>query len=145
MAGERSMVIHGLERLASRLQGMSGKVGHAIGAALTGEAEDIMAASKERVPVDFGTLRASGHVQAPKMGGFSTIEITLGYGGPAAPYALAVHENPRAGNTGGVAPDGRPYKHWAKVGGYKYLESAADEAAAGIGERVAAEVKRALQ
>lgn len=144
MAGERYLAIRGLEGLAGKLDGLSGKVGHAVARALSGEAEDIMAESKERVPVDLGTLRASGHVQAPQVSG-SMVSVTLGYGGPAAPYALAVHENPRSGKTGGVSPSGRKYKTWAKVGGYKFLESAADEAARGIGERVAAEVKAALR
>ena len=52
-----------------------------------------------------------------------TATITMGYGGPAAPYAIAVHENPRAGKTGGLSPSGKPYEHWARTGGWKYLET----------------------
>jgi hypothetical protein len=47
----------------------------------------------------------------------------MGYGGPSAPYALAVHENPRAGQTGGISPKGQPYEHWAHTGQWKYLET----------------------
>jgi hypothetical protein len=85
--------------------------------------EAVMTTSKEEyVPVDQGTLRSSGHVQSPEVSGMSAT-ITMGYGGPAAPYAIAVHENPRAGKTGGLSPSGKPYEHWARTGGWKYLET----------------------
>lgn len=57
------------------------------------EAEQVMAMSKrDYVPVDTGALRASGFVDTPvqtAMGG----SVTLGYGGPSAPYAVIVHED----------------------------------------------------
>jgi hypothetical protein len=40
------------------------------------------------VPVDKGTLRGSGRVEGPK-----NDEVTLSFGGAAAPYALEQHEN----------------------------------------------------
>ncbi len=40
------------------------------------------------VPVATGTLRSSGRVEGPK-----NDEVTLSFGGAAAPYALAQHEN----------------------------------------------------
>ena len=70
------------------------------------EAEGIMAESKEKfVPVMTGALRGSGFVEPPKVQG-GNMSVTLGYGGPAAPYAVVVHENPRAGKTGGRSPGG---------------------------------------
>ena len=41
-------------------------------------------------------LKSSGNVQRPKRSGFGgkDIEVTLEYGGPAAPYALAIHDHP---------------------------------------------------
>lgn len=87
-------------------------------------AEMIMADSKENyVPVDQGTLRSTGYVKPPELLSATNAKVELGYGGPAAPYAVAVHENPRAGKTGGVSPSGKPYKHWARTGGWKYLET----------------------
>lgn len=104
--------------------------------ALYEEAELIMGISKEEyVPVMDGTLRATGHVKPPVIAG-PTIEVTLGYGGPAAPYALSVHENPRSGHTEGVSPQGRPYKRWAKVGGWKYLEIPVSQAMPGLVSRI---------
>ena len=58
------------------------------------EAELIMTDSKTNyVPVDTGNLRNSGTVLPPVMKG-KTIEVTLGYGGSATPYAVTVHEYP---------------------------------------------------
>lgn len=60
--------------------------------------------------------------------------------GFAAIYAMAVHENPRAGRTGGVSPSGRKYtagrttsgrrsnrKVYSTVGGWKFLERALED------------------
>lgn len=74
------------------------------------------------VPVMDGQLRATGVVLPVEVSG-DTLTLTLGFGGPAAPYAVKTHENPRAGKTGGVSPSGRRYKKWARVGGYKFLEA----------------------
>lgn len=73
--------------------------------------------SQEEVPVMDGNLRASGYVASDvKTKGDS---VYIGY---HAVYAAKVHENPRSGKTGGVSPSGRPYKKWAKVGKWKFLE-----------------------
>lgn len=94
--------------------------------------EEIMTKSKEEyVPVDQGPLRASGTVLPPEVSG-SSATITMGYGGPSAPYAIAVHENPRAGKTGGLSPQGKPYEHWARTGGWKYLETPLKAGADGV-------------
>lgn len=79
----------------------------ALVAALFQEAETVMTLSKrDYVPVDTGALRTSGHVEPPisiPQGG----SVTLGYGGPSAPYAVIVHED-------------LTKRH--PVGGAKYLE-----------------------
>ena len=78
--------------------------------------EEALNKSKEYVPVDFGVLRNSGNVEKPVISA-EKIEVTLSYGGAAAPYALIVHE------------DMRP-KNWSKPGtGPKYLEKAVVELA----------------
>lgn len=91
--------------------------------------EYIMAQSKDLAPVDTGNLRASGFVELPDVSG-AVVNVKLGYGGFSAAYALMVHENPRAGKTGGLSPSGRKYKTWAKVGQWKYLEKPFMEAVA---------------
>ena len=94
-------------------------------------AEQIIALAKaDYVPVMFGTLRASGHVIPSKVtaAGMGSVVISpaqAAFGGPSAPYALVVHENQRAGKTGGFSPQGKKYKHWSRVGQWKYLETPA--------------------
>lgn len=72
--------------------------------------------SKKNSPVDTGRLRASHQVRISELEG----EVT-----PTVNYAIYVHENPRAGRTGGFSPQGQKYKRFASSGGYKYLENAA--------------------
>ena len=60
---------------------------------LVAGAEAIMASSKENyVPVDTSALKTSGHVKPPEETR-GKVSVTMGYGGPSAPYALTVHED----------------------------------------------------
>ena len=104
--------IKGLEEALRKLRGLGSAVTQHAAKAVYREAEEVMRDSKENyVPVVTGTLRRSGFVQPPEVGpgGFS---VRLGYGGPAAPYAFAVHENPNAGQSA----------KGSRVGQWKYLE-----------------------
>lgn len=87
------ITILGGTRLARKLQAASASGPPALVGALFQEAERIMTASKQDyVPVQTGALRASGFVDEPVLtatGG----SVTLGFGGPAAPYAVIVHED----------------------------------------------------
>ena len=67
-----------------------------IGPALYGEGLSILGAATQLVPVKFGTLKASGHVEGPDIHTSGGVEVRIVYGGPAADYALIVHENPGA-------------------------------------------------
>lgn len=108
------------------------------------QGERIMLRSKMLVPVVTGNLRASGHVKLPVIAGTRAM-VELGYGGPAARYALAVHENPRAGKTGGVSPakgfiQGGRYKRYATSGQWKYLEQPFLEMQADVTNEIGAQV-----
>lgn len=91
--------------------------------ALFRRAEAIMADSKENyVPVDVGVLQSSGHVELPVIDG-RDITVTMGFGGSASAYALAIHEHlsehsPRSWR---VAEQTGAGVHFSK-GGPKYLE-----------------------
>lgn len=61
--------------------------------ALHEEASEAFLLSQEVVPVEFGTLRASGLVHPPRFRGTSA-EVDITYGGGAAHYAIYVHELP---------------------------------------------------
>lgn len=109
--------------------------------ALKEEAEEVMQESQAHfVPVDSGDLHDTGRVTdvSFRAGVGSAI---LRYGGPDAPYALIVHENPRAGRTGGVSPSGAKYSHWARTGQWKYLETPVRRAAKNFSKRVAARMR----
>lgn len=105
--------------------------------ALEVEANLTMEESQALVPVVTGALKSSRFVAKADMVG-KDIGIVFGYGGPAAQYALAVHENPRAGKTGGVGPAPRfqRYKRWSRGGQWKYLEQPVLSRAAGFCERM---------
>ncbi|MEY4955952.1 MAG: hypothetical protein RL409_209, partial [Gemmatimonadota bacterium] len=91
----------------------------AVALALATEARALIADSqKNYVPVDQSTLQGKAFVDEAKVEG-GRVSLDLGYKGP---YAAAIHENPRAGKTGGVSPSGRKYQHYATTGGWKFLE-----------------------
>lgn len=63
----------------------------ALASAVFEEQSAIMTASQSLVPVDLGTLKASGTVLPPVVRG-DVVECDAGYGGAAAAYALVQHE-----------------------------------------------------
>ena len=104
----------------------------------------IMTESKRSwVPVDSGVLRGSGHVTLPRFSGRGRggVEVTLGFGGAASAYALATHENPRAGHTKGRSPSGQQYKSWATTGQYQYLRRPVLKMAPQLGTRMARDMR----
>ena len=105
----------------------------------------ILLPAKQRfVPVVTSAIKNSLQIEGPTING-TVVTVTVGAGGQAAPYALQVHENPRAGKTGGVSPSGKKYRYWSRVGEWKYLEKPAKEAAARPGpliESVRKEVEK---
>ncbi len=85
--------------------------------------ETIMGDSKANyVPVDQSTLQGTGHVELPVIDG-EQVSVRLAYGGPAAPYAEAIHEHlsvhsPRSWR---AAEESGRGVHFTQ-GGPKYLE-----------------------
>ena len=88
----------------------------------------LLPAKQKYVPVVTSALKNSLATNGPFIRG-RDVYVEVGAGGPAAPYAISVHENPRSGKTGGVGPSGQKYKRWSRVGQWKYLETPAKEAA----------------
>jgi hypothetical protein len=88
----------------------------------------VMTDAKQRVPVDLGALKGSGYVTAPTPtpGGMN---VEIGFGGPAAGYAIYVHED--------LSP-----RH--PVGEAKYLENAVDARAQAAFAHVAKRVEEAI-
>jgi len=95
-----------------------------LGAALYAEALLIEQESRRRTPVLTGALRASHETSLPLVTR-DEVAIAIRCGGPAAPYAIYVHEMVELHH---------------RVGQAKFLESAVLEASAGLAERVARRV-----
>jgi len=138
------MKIKGTEELKRLLKQLGGKARAELGKALYTEGQLIRTDSMRQCPVDTGTLRGTAYIEQPKYTAKSII-VEIGYGGPAAPYAVYVHENPRAGKTGGKSPSGKRYKTWAKVGKWKYLEDPAKAAAPEMPRRIAARLREVMR
>jgi hypothetical protein len=120
--------VTGLARVQRNLQKVLGDLPKAAAEALKAETEAVLAKAKARTPVDTGALRASGHVDKPKIAG--KISVQLVFGGPSAPYADVVHEDLATAHDDGEA---------------KFLERALVEAEAGMLKRIAAGVKKRIR
>lgn len=119
LKGTRSMP-RKLDRLVAQFE-------NRLPTALQVEGELVMTTSKrDHVPVKFGNLRATGHVEKVQRVG-KTLSVRLVYGGPSAPYALIVHEDLIA-------------RH-APPTGAKYLERPLVDATPGMPARLAARLK----
>jgi hypothetical protein len=92
MADRFPFTLEGDETLRRFLQTAKKETPLAVAQAVWEEANLIFAKSQRIVPVDTGVLRGSGGVSSPQsMSGGGTY-VDIFYGGPAAPYALYVHE-----------------------------------------------------
>lgn len=146
MAVTTGLTITGMDEVLKNLRAYGQNTKEAAAQALYEEASAIKAVSQARyVPVrniGGGELRGDHAFidEAAKVDGDS-VSITFGYSGP---YAASVHENPRAGKTGGVSPRGKKYKRWAEVGEWKYLEKPLLEAESGMLQRLAGRIRSAL-
>ena len=129
------MRVTGIHRGLARVQRFEHGMKAMVGAALYREANRIMTDSKDNyVPVVNAKLRESGLVHPPVYAG-SVVSVLLQYPGSGA---VAVHENPRAGRTGGLSPQGERYPEgsYATQGGWKYLERPFFAAVPGMSQRI---------
>ena len=128
----KSIEIENIEKLINVLQKGGAGARQALRQSLYVEAQIAFAESQEEVPVDKSHLRNSGQaygIQVNSLG--DTLEITLGYGGVAASYALIVHEDMNARHKGGTKA--------------KYLEDPIKRRSAGLAGRLLSSVDNALR
>ena len=124
--------ITNLKDFEKKMNAFPGQVVEEAALVLREEAEEVMTRSKELVPVDTGTLRSTGHVP-PTRRERNTVEVDMAYGGPAAAYAVHVHENIKA------------WIHWSVPGtGPKFLERPYVESLQKIPDRLREAFKRAF-
>ncbi len=125
--------VSGMGNLKDGLGSLADRIRQAVKAELYQLAEEVMTASKEVVPVDTGVLMSTGHVELPEEEFGGGISVSLGYGGPAAPYAMQVHE------------DLDPHVHWHRPGsGPKYLENPLLQKEPDISDRLAGAIQDEL-
>jgi len=102
MATKLQATIKGGPAMATKLTRLGPLAVKAGMASLYRSGEAVMTDSKENyVPIDTGALKSSGNVQVIQ-GTNGGGKIALGYGGPAAPYAVYVHEMNKNYNKGKV-------------------------------------------
>jgi len=118
----------GLDGIKRKLAEAAARANKAGRAGLYESAEEIMTDAKGRAPVDLGNLKGSGTVTLPTDTPEGVV-VRIGFGGPAAPYALIQHEN-------------LSFRH--EVGEAKYLENAVDSLGHLVQQRVADKVRLAL-
>jgi hypothetical protein len=128
--------VFGMAGLTARLKKMQNQAPTALDRALYAEGLGIFRQSQKIVPVGPigdptykgapGTLRASGVVEGPTNG-----EVLIGYGGPAAPYAIYVHEDPKARHKPGKS--------------YKFLEIPFNEAVPKMEQNLARAIETELE
>src|SRR6266699_5705199 len=117
--------MEGGDKMRERLRKLVAKFPDEVGRALYQETNVELTEVKRRTPVDTGELRASEHVAGPFREG-RKIYTKIVAGGPSAPYAFYVHEDPDA---------------FHPVGQWKYIESVLLESRAYMGARVAQRIR----
>lgn len=85
--------VNGTKALKSALRRYGKGAQDALARELYVEMNELIADAITITPIDTGALRASARVERPRKGVFGGVSVTGGFGGPAAPYALYVHEN----------------------------------------------------
>lgn len=86
-----SFEIEGAQELRNMLEVSGRDAGKIVGQVILEEANTIFAQALVLTPIDTGALRGSGAVSAPQNTP-TGIGVDIFFGGPAAPYALYVHE-----------------------------------------------------
>jgi hypothetical protein len=86
------MDVTGAQELAKALVEATASTLAAAGSGIAMAAEHVMTKAKLQVPVRTGALRGSGFVRAPIWSN-GQLSVEMGFGGPATPYALHVHED----------------------------------------------------
>lgn len=106
--------------------------------------EEVMEDSQENyVPIDTGDLKDTGHTQWEDSG--NVFRVTLGYGGPSAGYALAVHENLNMSPVGTVIHNRLGGGVHERIGGPKYLERPFRKAAPQFLKRIKEAAQEAMK
>lgn len=117
--------VTGVAAMQGKLRRIAQRFPTEAGRALFFEMEVEATECKRRTPVDTGALINSIHTQPPQQRG-KTVSVSIVAGGPAAPYALTVHEDLEAFHPKGEA---------------KFIEGPLMESAPYMGQRIARRIE----
>jgi hypothetical protein len=120
------MALEGVELMFERIRQEREAFLHKLRGALFAEGQDVQTDSMENTPVRDGFLRGSHVTTVAPFEGIEDAAVEITVGGPAAPYAVYVHEDLEAHHT---------------VGEAKFLENAINRARSGFAKRVAERMK----
>jgi hypothetical protein len=112
--------VTGAAQITRRLEQLAARMPQELAKAMREELEIESTESKRRTPVDTGALRQSHRVDVNVSNGEVSGTITVG--GPAAPYAIDVHENLEA---------------FHPIGEAKFLENTLNESRPHLSKRIA--------
>lgn len=147
--------VKGTKEMRSQIRRLATKLPNAAAKALYLEAEKVRTRSMQKyVPKNLGALHGSIAVSLPVIKQ-REISVEIYAGGPAAPYALAIHEHPSEhsprswqGKEAGEIKSVRGKRPWvtAPSGGRgpKFLERPLREAANGMGDRIGEAISAGL-
>ena len=124
-----TLTFTGVGQMDAKLKALAERAPDVMLSALVAEAELEMTEMKRRTPVDTGALRSSGHIANPRRDGSEEFAVDIAFGGPAAPYAVYVHEDPDAHHD---------------VGEFKFVETVVLESAPHLPKRIGERVMRSL-
>jgi Bacteriophage HK97-gp10, putative tail-component len=124
-----TVTLTGHAELQNQLKAVAERAPDVMLQCLVEEAELEMTEMKLRTPVDTGALRSSGHIANPRRTGSEEFQVDIAFGGPAASYAVVVHEDLDA---------------FHKVGQAKFVESVVLESAPHLPERLLRRVMERL-
>lgn len=119
--------VTGVDAMMKNIAAVRGRYPTAVASALYIESQLMATEVKKRTPVDSGDLRGTIHVVGPTQER-NVIYALIVAGGPAAPYAIYVHENMSASHSSPPFGGGQA----------KFIESVIDENRATLLARIAA-------
>ncbi len=124
-----SLDFEGMDTITAFIHNVSPRVTQYLYDELVEVGDEAFAESQMQVPVRTGALKGSGHITDPIMEP-GNIALQIGYGGPAAGYALFVHENLAA--------------HHSPPTKAKYLEDPVNAAIQSLPSRMAGRLEAAM-
>lgn len=111
--GALNISVTAVDEITNRIEELMKSRVKDVAAAMFQIGHAVRANAIQQTPLDFGPLRGSAYVTAPEVTE-SSVMVEIGYGGPAAAYAVEQHER-------------LDFAH--EVGNAKFLENAINKAA----------------